>query len=119
MIKVSKLLSCCLFYPVSQIPPDSLLPPSYSLPSEPDNLIERTEVERRVRYFELLGDKFKEPHPLVIMIKKCLDNEPSERCTAEELLSALQEMVIYTEQYIILLYVHACIHLQMHTFVTE
>ena len=60
---------------------------------ENDMLIGRTEVERREGYFNRpegrsLGDQ----HPLIVMIRRCLHNEPSERPTTEQLVTGLEGM---------------------------
>ena len=51
-------------------------------------------MERRQAYIEQLGDSFLkgERHPFVLLVKRCLSNEPSERPTAEELLTSLEGM---------------------------
>ena len=73
------------------MPPFELLPPVYEDPQS-GRLIARTEVERRDRYIQLLKQQLAEPHPLMRLIKSCLDNDPSKRPRAEELLQALEGM---------------------------
>ena len=54
----------------------------------------RSEVERRQKYMEELEDNFfkREQHPFVQLVKRCLKNEPSDRPTAEEVMTSLEEM---------------------------
>ena len=51
-------------------------------------------MERRQQYIQQLEDKFPigEHHPFVLLVKRCLHNDPSERPTAEELVTSLEEM---------------------------
>ena len=56
----------------------------------------RSEEERRGQYIEQLDyqlprskDKY---HPFVQLVKRCLKNEPSNRPTAEEIITSLEEM---------------------------
>ena len=52
----------------------------------------RTEVERRDKYIKLLHQQLGEQHPLVLLVKQCLDDEPLERPLAQELLQRLEDM---------------------------
>ena len=54
----------------------------------------RSEEERRQKYFEQLEDNFLKgrQHPFVQLVKRCLKNEPSDRPTAEEVITTLEEM---------------------------
>ena len=54
----------------------------------------RSEVERRRKYIEQLEKKLHddEHHPLTQMVKQCLQNAPSRRPTAEQLVTELQEV---------------------------
>lgn len=53
----------------------------------------RTEVERRERYFTLLeGRGLGNQHPLVEMVRCCLDNQPSVRPTSGQLVTVLEGM---------------------------
>ena len=54
----------------------------------------RSEVERRGQYLEQLEKMLPDGvnHPLVHLVKKCLRNTPSQRPTADELVSSLEEM---------------------------
>ena len=51
-------------------------------------------MERRHQYIEQLEDGFLrgERHPFVMLVKRCLQNEPQERPTAEEVVTSLGEM---------------------------
>ena len=58
----------------------------------------RSEVERRADYFDILvgglsADKKSgnaRDHPLVVLVKECLSNEPTDRPTAMEIVESLQ-----------------------------
>ena len=50
----------------------------------------RSEVERRDRFIQLLERQLKERHPLTRLIKGCLNDDPSKRPRAEELLEELE-----------------------------
>ena len=54
----------------------------------------RSEVERRGQYFEQLEDLLpgRIRQVLVLLIKNCLNNDPSQRPTAEQLVTSLEEM---------------------------
>ena len=60
--------------------------PNYADPNDPDQLMARTEVERRQPYFDQL-----EGRTLVSLIKTCLHNSPSRRPSAEQLVTALEQ----------------------------
>jgi hypothetical protein len=63
-------------------------------PEDRRSLIARSEVERRQRYIHQLENKFPtgKQHPLVLLMKRCLQNDPSERPTSEEVVASLKEM---------------------------
>ena len=79
-----------------QVFPGDLLEPTYPDPVNPENLLARSEVERRDLYLEQLERKLYVPdggsHPCVQMVKQCLRNTPSQRPTSEELITSLEEM---------------------------
>jgi hypothetical protein len=80
-------------YFILQIFPGDLLEHNYTNPSNSDELIARSEVERRRDYFERLeGTMVGARHPCVLMIKQCLHNSPSRRPTAEQLIATLEGM---------------------------
>ena len=74
--------------------PGNLLEPTYVDPNNRQQLLARSEVERRARYFEMLENKFPtgQHHPFVLLVKRCLHNDLLERPSAEDLRTALDEM---------------------------
>ena len=74
--------------------PGNLLEPTYMDPEDRHNLIARSEVERRMRYIQQLVNKLPsgDQHPLVLLVKRCLHNDPSERPTSEEVVASVEEM---------------------------
>ena len=79
-----------------QIFPGNLLRPTCADPDNPDRLIGRSEVGRRQAYFDQLEDLLpasgEVKRLLIQMIKDCLQNAPTQRPTAEQLVTALEEM---------------------------
>ena len=77
-----------------QIFPGDLLEPTYADPEHRGRLLGRSEEERRQKYFEQLEDNFPRGsrHPFVQLVKRCLKNDPSDRPTADEVLTSLKEM---------------------------
>ena len=79
-----------------QVFPCNLLEPTYHASDSSDELIARSEVDRRELYLEQLEKIFVlldgREHPLVQLLKQCLKNNPSQRPTAEELVTSLVEM---------------------------
>ena len=75
-----------------QVFPRTLLQPTYRDPENPKARLARTEVQRRDEYIKLLYQQLGEQHPLVLLVEECLDNEPSERPSAQELLQQLEGM---------------------------
>ena len=77
--------------------PGDLLEPTYTEPEGGGRLLARSEVERRGQYIEQLGYHLPkshggQEHPFVQLVKRCLENEPSDRPSSEELVAALKEM---------------------------
>ena len=76
--------------------PGDLLEPNYSDPENRHRLLGRSEVERRGKYIEQLDNQMPRPqggqHPFVQLVNRCLQNEPSDRPTSEELIESLEEM---------------------------
>ena len=74
--------------------PGDLLQPTYTDPDHPGRLVGRSEVGRRQAYFDQLEDLLPGGvrRLLVQMIKDCLRNDPSQRPTAEQLVTALEGM---------------------------
>jgi hypothetical protein len=69
--------------------PGDLLEHNYADPDSPGRLLGRTEVERRQLYFEQLLERDVQ---LVRLIRTCLHNDPSQRPTAEQLVTELERM---------------------------
>ena len=81
-----------------QVFPGDLLEPTYPNPDNSDQLVPRSEVERRAAYFEQLeGTMFGGQHPCVLMTKQCLHNSPSRRPIAEQLVATLEGMRVDIE----------------------
>ena len=70
--------------------PGSLLPHNYADPQNPDQLLGRSEVERRRDYIQQLHGQLGEGHSLVLLVHQCLHNTPTRRPSAEELLQQLE-----------------------------
>ena len=68
--------------------------PTYSDPDNQENLLARSEVERRQVYIDQLDRKLPDygHHPFVQLVKCCLKNTASQRPTAEGVLRSLEEM---------------------------
>ena len=77
--------------------PGKLLQYTYRDPENPRSRLARTEVQRRNEYIKLLHQRQGEQHPLVLLVKQCLDDEPSERPSAQELFQQLEGMRIQIE----------------------
>lgn len=73
--------------------PGDLLEPTYT-PENSNDLIARSEVERRGQYIEQLTKLLPNGanHPIPLLIGQCLRNNPSQRPTIEEVLRAIEEM---------------------------
>ena len=71
----------------TQVFPGDLLEPTYANPNNPEQLIARSEVERRGRFLDKLE---REQHCCIQLIKDCLHNTPSRRPTAEQLVATLE-----------------------------
>ena len=81
-----------------QVFPGDLLEPNYPNPNNSDQLVPRSEVERRRDYFERLeGSMLGRQHPCVQMTKQCLHNSPSRRPTSEQLVATLKGMKVDIE----------------------
>ena len=74
--------------------PGNLLQHNYADPDNSDRLVGRSEVERRGEYFDQLEDLLPggRKHAFIQLAKNCLQNAPSQRPTAEQLVTALEEM---------------------------
>ena len=71
--------------------PEDLLTPTYHDPHT-NQLKARSELERQGQYIDILHQKFSPRHPLVVLIKGCLEYEPVKRPTARQALERLGEM---------------------------
>ena len=82
------------FNSLVQVFPGDLLQPNYTDADNPDTLVGRSEVGRRKAYFDQLEDLLPGGirHHLIQMIKDCLQNAPSQRPTAEQLVTVLEGM---------------------------
>ena len=49
-------------------------------------------MQRRCEYIKLLHQQLGEQHPLVLLVEQCLDDEPSERPSAQEMVQQLEVM---------------------------
>ena len=78
----------------TQVFPGNLLQPNYADPENPDRLLGRNEAERRGNYLDRLENLLPggNRHPLLQLMKDCLHNAPSQRPTAEQLVTALEEI---------------------------
>ena len=75
--------------------PGDLLQHTYADPHNPGRLCGRSEVDRRGKYFEQLEDLplcGRLRRVLVELIQNCLGNDPSQRPSAEQLVTALKEI---------------------------
>ena len=75
--------------------PGDLLEPTYT--EGRGRLLARSEVDRRGQYiqqldYQLPRSRGRQEHPFVQLVKRCLENEPSDRPSSEELVAALEEM---------------------------
>ena len=71
--------------------PGDLLEPTYT---NGGRLLAQSEVERRGRYIEQLNSQIpnNRQHQFVQLVTRCLQNEPHEQPTTEELITSLEEM---------------------------
>ena len=78
----------------TQIFPGKLLEPTYPDPDNQENLLARSEVERRQTYIDQLDRKLPEygHHPIAQLVKECLKNAAAQRPTTEDVLKSLEEM---------------------------
>lgn len=82
-----------LYVMVQDEPFENLLPPTYPDPRDPSKIIGRSEVERRSHYFDKLYEKFSHTHDLANMIRGCLNNDPTKRLSASEIINIFDNML--------------------------
>ena len=82
------------YFCLPQTFPGDLLEPTYCDPDNQENLLARSEVDRRQVYIDQLETTLPNGgrHPLVQLVKCCLKNAASQRPTAEDVLRSLEEM---------------------------
>ena len=85
------MVTCNLYIYTIQVFPGDLLEPTYT---DQGSLLARSEVERRRTYIDQLNYQLPKNghHPFVQLVTRCLQNEPHQRPTAEELIASLVEM---------------------------
>ena len=76
--------------PSSKVFPGDLLPASYRDPDNQGHLLARSELERRTNYIQPLHRFLGEQHPLSQLVYRCLQDDPAQRPSAEELLGRLE-----------------------------
>ena len=76
-------------FTVIQSPVHALLPPNHT---DPTGTHARSEVERREKFIRKVEELLSEDHSLLDLITQCLSNQPTDRPSATELVTRLQEM---------------------------
>ena len=74
----------------TQVFPGTLHPHTYPDPDNPNNVLGRSELERRADYVQSLQEQLGEQHPLLQLTCQCLHNIPAYRPSAEKLLQDLE-----------------------------
>lgn len=59
-----------------------VLPPTIVDPKNPNQVIGRSEIERRIGYFDMLYQKYAKNHDIPVLIESCLHNMPTKRPSA-------------------------------------
>ncbi len=71
--------------------PGDLLSSTYPNPSNPDQLIARSEVDRRQTYMATLETTCGASHPVLLdLVRQCLHNTPERRPSSQDLLARLR-----------------------------
>ena len=86
-------------FTIGEIFPCNPLPPTY-IEDQTKNLVPRTEIDRRSEYMRAVQDKLQasdqqnpiEDHPLVQLIKQCLQNDPADRPGIQEVLLHIEKV---------------------------
>ena len=81
-------LGILAIFTLSQMFPDPLAP---TYMDDNDKIVGRTELERRDNYMQEVRKQFREGHPLVQMIQRCLKNRIRERPTIQQVMVWLEE----------------------------
>ena len=81
-------LGVLTIFTLSQMFPDPLAP---TYMDDNDKIVGRTELERRGNYMQEVRRQFREGHPLVQMIQRCLKNRMRERPTIQQVMGWLEE----------------------------
>ena len=75
-------------FTLSQMFPKNVLPPFYR--DERRREVFRSEVERREEYMSNIYGQFRQDHPFIQMIKRCLERYPEDRPTIQQVMELLQ-----------------------------
>lgn len=80
-------------YTMIQEEPYALLPPTHPDPIDPEKVLGRSEIERRKNYLDNLYMKFASSHDISSLIQQCLNNNPSSRPSASQIVKAFDDML--------------------------
>ena len=80
-------------YVMIQELPLNLLPPTSVDPSNPEEVIGRSEIERRSEYFNKLYLKYAKTHDIPVLIKACLHIIPIKRPSAEMIITVFNSFL--------------------------
>ena len=80
-----------------QIFPKDLKPANYFDPAT-QRILGRSEIERRIDYFQVLYQQLSKSHPLVDLVHRCLAYRPQDRPSASEVLEQLENARIRIPQ---------------------
>ena len=82
-------LGVVAMFTISQTFPCNLLAPTYT--DQKRKLLARSELERRGEYMQQVISRLRPGHPLVLMIKQCLENFPGDRPNIHQVLQFLEQ----------------------------
>jgi serine/threonine protein kinase len=88
-----------LYIMVQEEPFDDLLPPVYPDSTNPENVIGRTEVERRRVYLDKLHLKLASGHDVSMLIQSCLSNSPDSRPVASQVIKVFEDLLKEQTEY--------------------
>ena len=77
-------------YTFTQMFPSDVVPKTFQDPTT-QKVVTRSEIERRGKYIQSLKTALGETHPLVHLTLNCLEDQPSDRPSAHEVLTRLKE----------------------------